>query len=301
MNETLLVIGVMCVIVAVVGGGLKIAGNEIPVLASMRRQALLAFVGIAVLIGNYLISHEITVDKSATEELPSVSPGLSDTEFEEPSFTQTPGHLAEESGEQSRPSASQQTGGFEGGQFDPQKWRLSMIAQDAIYAQDDVLNLRFRKGGFQGEEYVELLSLPSTRPVREITFTMTARFSDGESDSTAGIIVDQGGRNHKFSVFADGNGGTVTDYWICDSPACDPAVYEDYREPHPSGTMGLDTPTNVRISWSGNRVEFHVDGAETLYGPRDVNALTHVRFFVSRDTGSGLQLEITNIIIAYLD
>jgi hypothetical protein len=43
----LLLIGIICLIAAVVGGGLKLAGMEIPLLRSIRRQLLLALVGLA--------------------------------------------------------------------------------------------------------------------------------------------------------------------------------------------------------------------------------------------------------------
>ncbi len=55
MNATLLVTGVVCVIAATVGGGLKAAGIEFPIFASIKRQLLLAAFG-AALIAISLIS-----------------------------------------------------------------------------------------------------------------------------------------------------------------------------------------------------------------------------------------------------
>lgn len=52
---TLLIVGLACVIAAVVGGGLKLMGVEIPILASLPRQILLAMVGIAVVAGSFVI------------------------------------------------------------------------------------------------------------------------------------------------------------------------------------------------------------------------------------------------------
>jgi hypothetical protein len=49
MNTMLAGTGIACVIGAVVGGGLKGFGLEIPLLQSIRRQALLAFIGIVLL------------------------------------------------------------------------------------------------------------------------------------------------------------------------------------------------------------------------------------------------------------
>jgi len=60
LNTTLLVLGVLCVVAAVVGGGLKAAGAEFPPLASPRRQVLLAIVGVLVIAGAYLTRSEAT-------------------------------------------------------------------------------------------------------------------------------------------------------------------------------------------------------------------------------------------------
>ena len=59
---TLLVIGVVCVIAAVVGGGLSVKGVEIPVVSSSRRQGLLAAVGVAVILGSFVLRPQATED-----------------------------------------------------------------------------------------------------------------------------------------------------------------------------------------------------------------------------------------------
>jgi hypothetical protein len=50
MKAQLLLAGVACVVAAVVGGGLKLLGAEIPLISSTRRQALLAVIGVALLV-----------------------------------------------------------------------------------------------------------------------------------------------------------------------------------------------------------------------------------------------------------
>jgi hypothetical protein len=50
MGQSLLIAGIVCIIAAIAGGGIKLLGNEIPVLNSLGRQALLAIVG-AALVG----------------------------------------------------------------------------------------------------------------------------------------------------------------------------------------------------------------------------------------------------------
>ena len=50
MNVTLLLVGVACVAGAIVGGGVKIANNELPVVKSVPRQLLLAILGIGVIV-----------------------------------------------------------------------------------------------------------------------------------------------------------------------------------------------------------------------------------------------------------
>lgn len=51
MFETLILIGLACIIAAVVGGGLKLAKIEIPLIASTIRQILLAIVGLGIIVG----------------------------------------------------------------------------------------------------------------------------------------------------------------------------------------------------------------------------------------------------------
>ena len=52
MNATLLMLGLACLIAAIVGGGLKAAGFEFPVISSLRRQILLAALGCVLLIAS---------------------------------------------------------------------------------------------------------------------------------------------------------------------------------------------------------------------------------------------------------
>src|SRR5438046_1631560 len=54
MTTTLLSAGIACVIAAIVGGGLKAFGVEIPVLASAKRQAILAVFGCGLVIAAYV-------------------------------------------------------------------------------------------------------------------------------------------------------------------------------------------------------------------------------------------------------
>ena len=77
MNETLLIIGIVLVAAAIVGGGVKLAGNEIPVINTFQRQALLAVVGIGVLVFVWLsrpnfrvASVAVTADQAAVTLCP---------------------------------------------------------------------------------------------------------------------------------------------------------------------------------------------------------------------------------------
>jgi len=47
MNETYFGLGIACIVAAIVGGGTKLFGYEIPVVDSLRRQLLLAGFGLA--------------------------------------------------------------------------------------------------------------------------------------------------------------------------------------------------------------------------------------------------------------
>ena len=53
MSESLLIAGIVCIVGAIVGGGIKLLGAEVPVLNSFGRQALLFLVGIAFLVGSF--------------------------------------------------------------------------------------------------------------------------------------------------------------------------------------------------------------------------------------------------------
>lgn len=50
MNDTLVILGVICVIAAVVGGGLSALGVQLPPILSVRRQVVLGLVGIGLVI-----------------------------------------------------------------------------------------------------------------------------------------------------------------------------------------------------------------------------------------------------------
>src|SRR5919198_1947520 len=51
----LLVVGLACLVGAVVGGGLKLRGVEIPIVSSLRRQGLLAVIGGAAIFGGLVL------------------------------------------------------------------------------------------------------------------------------------------------------------------------------------------------------------------------------------------------------
>ena len=55
MNDVLLSAGAACIIVAIVGGGAKAFGVEIPVLSSVRRQVALGIAGIGFLAAAYVV------------------------------------------------------------------------------------------------------------------------------------------------------------------------------------------------------------------------------------------------------
>lgn len=56
MSESLLIAGIVCIVGAIVGGGIKLLGAEVPVLNSFGRQALLFVVGLAFLFASFQIA-----------------------------------------------------------------------------------------------------------------------------------------------------------------------------------------------------------------------------------------------------
>jgi hypothetical protein len=56
MTNTLLTVGLVCIIAAIIGGGLKAFGIEIPVFQSTKRQILLGALGLILLLMGYASS-----------------------------------------------------------------------------------------------------------------------------------------------------------------------------------------------------------------------------------------------------
>jgi hypothetical protein len=61
MRMTLLTTGLACFVAAIVGGGLKAFGIEIPVIPSAKRQCLLAGVGVFLVVGSILLTKQATL------------------------------------------------------------------------------------------------------------------------------------------------------------------------------------------------------------------------------------------------
>jgi hypothetical protein len=62
MNVSILIVGIVCVIASIIGGGLKAFGIEIPIFQSVRRQVILLVFG-AALIGADLVAKSIADDE----------------------------------------------------------------------------------------------------------------------------------------------------------------------------------------------------------------------------------------------
>lgn len=104
MDVTLLVIGILCLVAAVVGGGLKLAGAEFPPLASARRQLLLALVGLAAAVAGVTVialpdsgsssstnATAASAAKSPTARPPAASP-VESAPADDPTITAEPDH-----------------------------------------------------------------------------------------------------------------------------------------------------------------------------------------------------------------
>jgi hypothetical protein len=72
--ESLLVAGIVCIVAAVVGGGVKMLGAEMPVLGSFARQALLFAVGLAFLLGSFAVMQPKPVPPASAAASQSQSP-----------------------------------------------------------------------------------------------------------------------------------------------------------------------------------------------------------------------------------
>ena len=91
MFETLIVLGIVCVIGAIVGGGLKAVGVEIPAIASVNRQALLGTAGIALVVAALVThSHGEHGPPSTTSGPTTSSPSQTPTTTSTPTETAPP-------------------------------------------------------------------------------------------------------------------------------------------------------------------------------------------------------------------
>ena len=68
MSSTLLLLGIACVIAAVVGGGLKAVGFEFPGLSSIPRQILLAIVGIILIFASTLVDTDTDPERKIFQD-----------------------------------------------------------------------------------------------------------------------------------------------------------------------------------------------------------------------------------------
>lgn len=68
MKTELVLVGIACVVAAAVGGGLKLVGAEFPLLASGRRQVLVAVIGVALVASGAMIPSESAQRKTETQQ-----------------------------------------------------------------------------------------------------------------------------------------------------------------------------------------------------------------------------------------
>jgi hypothetical protein len=82
MSETLVATGLACIIAAIVGGGLKAAGNEFPPIASLQRQLLLAALGLVLVPLGLIAPWEAKPSRGpdgSVSPTPSVTPRATET------------------------------------------------------------------------------------------------------------------------------------------------------------------------------------------------------------------------------
>ena len=75
MNETLLYVGIACVICAVVGGGFTGLGMKFPVLSSGSRQLVLAAIGVLVIAAAFIVKNPPATTTTTTPTLVPTTKG----------------------------------------------------------------------------------------------------------------------------------------------------------------------------------------------------------------------------------
>ena len=115
MNAALLIIGVVCIAAASVGAGLKLMGNEMPLLQSPVRQMLLGSLGVVVLIGNYVTARTATTERPhppPTDSTTAISPRSSERIPTKADFVARAAAICQSSGEKARAIPTPDPGDF---------------------------------------------------------------------------------------------------------------------------------------------------------------------------------------------
>jgi hypothetical protein len=102
LGGTLILVGVVCMIVAVIGGGLKLKDAEFPTIHSVRRQTMLGVLGLLIALAGWGVDHDgLAPPKETVDEQPAPVPSSSGGQ---PSTANATSSLAKSAGDHPSPA-----------------------------------------------------------------------------------------------------------------------------------------------------------------------------------------------------
>ena len=164
--------------------------------------------------------------------------------------------------------------GFEEGTLADGRWERGWGDQTHIYVEDGALNFRVDAEDTADIEslWANLNALPSGKAVQEISYYTTLSWYEGDvSAGTGPEIIMEDNREHGVKV-GPGPNGPEFEFYVCDSLPCGDD-YHNYEHP-PGGRFPIGEPVPMRMVWTGQQIEFYVDGDLYVQYPAEGTPIT---------------------------
>jgi hypothetical protein len=191
--------------------------------------------------------------------------------------------------------------GFEEGTLKDGRWERGWGDQTHIYVEDGVLNFRVDAEDTADIDslWSNLNALPSGKAVQEISYYTALSWYDGDVSAGSGPeIIMEDDREHGVKV-GPGPNGPEFEFYICDSLPCGDD-YHNYEHP-PGGRFPIGEPVPMRVVWTGQQIEFYVDGDLYVQYPAEGTPITRWGFGMYADKGSAFQVTVDDVCVVYVD
>lgn len=181
--------------------------------------------------------------------------------------------------------------------LDASRWEPTLDS-NYIFVQDQALQIRVASG--QAADSVTGLLIPKigNQPIKEVAFIMTLISYSGNTAGGAKVnVVHAGGRDHTVRMGPSPKGYPEIEYDLCLKEQCN-QDYHDYA--HKSIRIGVGQPVRMRIVWTGEKIQFFVDGELQVEGPADITPITNVEFGFEADPGSVYHAKVDDVAIIHV-